>query len=51
MGRTKPISPDGGDPAIEAWIDAEMNGRTCAIVLIGNGTANRKWINYEITKA
>lgn len=41
----------GGDPAIEAWINAEMNGRTCAIVLIGSGTANRKWIDYEITKA
>jgi hypothetical protein len=42
---------EGGDPAIEAWIDAEMKGRTCAIVLIGNGTANRKWINHEIVKA
>lgn len=26
-------------------------GRTCAIVLVGADTANRKWINYEIVKA
>lgn len=42
---------EGGDPAIESWIDGQMKGRTCAIVLIGSGTANRKWINYEIAKA
>lgn len=41
----------GGDPAIERWIDNQMSGRTCAIVLIGAGTAGRKWINYEIKKA
>ncbi|SRR6266496_2599494 len=41
----------GGDAAIENWIAAQMKGRTCAIVLIGSGTAGRKWINYEIAKA
>jgi hypothetical protein len=41
----------GGDPAIESWIDAQMKGRTCAIVLIGSKTAGRKWINYEIVKS
>ena len=40
-----------GDPAIQDWIDAQMKGRSCAIVLIGTGTAGRKWINYEIEKA
>ncbi len=40
-----------GDAAIERWIDEQMNGRSCSVVLIGNGTAGRKWINYEITKS
>ena len=41
----------GGDKAIEKWIDDQMSGRTCAVVLIGSKTAGRKWINYEIAKA
>lgn len=40
-----------GDWAIQKWIDENMVGRSCLVVLIGNGTANRKWINYEINKA
>lgn len=40
----------GGDKAIEKWIDDQMNGRSCVVVLIGTGTANRKWINHEIVK-
>jgi hypothetical protein len=28
-----------------------MNGRSCAIVLIGTNTAGRKWITNEIKKA
>jgi len=41
----------GGDAAIQKWIDSQMSGRPCAVVLIGTDTANRKWINYEIIKA
>ena len=41
----------GGDKAIEKWIDDQMQGRSCVVVLIGAGTANRKWINHEIIKA
>jgi len=41
----------GKDPAIERWIAAQMNGRTCTVVLVGASTANRKWINYEISKS
>lgn len=37
-----------GDKAIENWIDDQLNGKSCAVVLIGKGTAGRKWINYEI---
>src|SRR4051812_48839659 len=40
-----------GDAAIEKWIDDEMKGRTCAIVLVGAQTSNRKWVTYEISKA
>jgi len=40
-----------GDDAIRRWIDNQMSGRTCAVVLIGSGTAGRKWIKYEIEKA
>jgi hypothetical protein len=36
--------------AIEKWIADQMNGKSCSIVLIGNGTAGRKWITYEIIK-
>jgi hypothetical protein len=41
----------GGDPAIQRWIDGQLDGKSVAIVLIGSDTAGRKWINYEIAKA
>lgn len=41
----------GGDTAIQKWIDDQLSGRTCSIVLIGSNTAGRKWINYEIEKS
>ena len=40
----------GGDAAIKRWIDSQMYGRSCTIVLIGSQTAGRKWIKYEIEK-
>jgi hypothetical protein len=40
-----------GDAAIEKWIDEQLSGKSCAIVLIGANTAGRKWIDYEILKA
>ncbi len=39
------------DDKIEAWIDEELNKRSCLVVLIGEKTAERKWIDYEIKKA
>jgi len=39
-----------GDKAIQKWIDDQIIGKTCTVVLIGENTANRKWINYEIIK-
>ena len=41
----------GGSDAIKKWIDEQMHGRSCIIVLVGSNTANRKWIDYEIEKA
>jgi hypothetical protein len=41
----------GGDIAIKRWINGQMSGKTCAVVLVGSDTANRKWINYEIERA
>ncbi len=41
----------GGDSAIKRWINDQMFGKSCVIVLIGSETAGRKWINYEIEKA
>jgi Thoeris protein ThsB, TIR-like domain len=40
-----------GDAAIKTWIKDQLAGRSCALVLIGNQTAGRKWITYEIEKA
>jgi hypothetical protein len=41
----------GGDAAIRRWINAQLSGKSCAVVLIGRDTAGRKWINYEIVQA
>lgn len=40
----------GGDPAIKKWIDDNMKNKSCVVVLIGNTTANKKWVQYEIEK-
>ena len=54
----KPVSDNdwetvtnGGEAAIKRWIDDQLKGRSCAIVLIGENTAGRKWITYEISTA
>src|SRR5262245_53604431 len=41
----------GGDQAIKNWIAGQLRGRSCAVVLIGENTAGRKWISYEISTA
>lgn len=41
----------GGEDAIKKWIADQMYGRSCTVVLVGEGTANRRWINYEIVKS
>ncbi len=42
---------NGGDNAIKKWINDQMKYRSCTVILVGNGTANRRWINYEIVKS
>ena len=41
----------GGEATIKRWIDDQMSGRSCAIVLVGTNTAGRKWIDHEIKRA
>jgi hypothetical protein len=41
----------GGDAAVERWIDNQLNGRSCTVVMIGSNTAGRKWIDYEILQS
>lgn len=41
----------GGNIAIKNWISAQMKGRSCTVVLVGNKTADRRWINHEIIKS
>lgn len=40
-----------GDSAIEKWIDDNMSYRSCVVVLVGEKTAERKWVKKEIEKA
>lgn len=42
---------DEGDDAIEDWIDKNMRGKECLVVLVGSKTAGRRWVKYEIKKA
>ena len=39
------------DKKIEEWINSQLAKRSCLVVLIGEKTSGRKWINYEINKA
>jgi len=40
-----------GELLIQRWIDSQLAGRQCTIVLIGAQTAGRRWIKYEIDKS
>jgi hypothetical protein len=41
----------GGETAIKNWIERQMKGKSCTVVLVGSNSANRKWINHEIVKS
>ncbi|MCY4561259.1 MAG: TIR domain-containing protein [Flavobacteriaceae bacterium] len=40
-----------GEKAIQNWIDSNLKGCSCTVVLVGANTAKRKWIDYEIEKS
>lgn len=40
-----------GDAAVQAWIDEQMKYKQSVIVLIGNQTATRRFVQYEIARA
>jgi hypothetical protein len=40
-----------GDQAIKDWIDDNLKGKECLIVLVGEKTADRPWVKYEIKEA
>ena len=40
-----------GDEAIKKWIDKNMDGKSCVVVLIGEDTHKRPWVKHEIVKA
>lgn len=41
----------GGHGAIQRWIDRQLKSCSCTVVLIGAGTARRRWIRYEIKRS
>jgi hypothetical protein len=40
-----------GKAAVEKWIDEQMRGKKCLVVLVGTHTAGRPWVQHEIKKA
>lgn len=53
----EPVSKNAWEEAkkkpggIEEWIDDTMKYKSCVVVLVGEETANRPWVQYEIKKA
>ncbi len=39
-----------GDAAVEKWIDDNIFGKSCIIVLVGAETSTRRWVIREIVK-
>jgi hypothetical protein len=40
-----------GADSIKKWINDNMSYRSCVIVLVGEETTDREWVQYEIKKA
>ena len=53
----EPVSPNTWEQlkraagGVEKWIDDNMSGKSCVVVLIGTETYARPWVKYEIKKA
>jgi hypothetical protein len=41
----------GGDAAIQRWIDQQIKGTSCCVVLVGAHTAGRRWVKHEIEES
>ena len=39
-----------GNESIKKWIDVQMPGKSCIVVLVGAETANRPWVLREISR-
>jgi len=53
-----PVSPNewetvkrGGNSTIEKWIEDNMKYKSAVVVLVGEETSKRPWVEYEIKKA
>jgi Thoeris protein ThsB, TIR-like domain len=40
-----------GDASVKAWIDRELKGTSVTVVLIGEKTAARRWVRYELRES
>lgn len=40
-----------GDLAIQRWIDAQLEGTSTTVVLVGAETSSRKYVQYEIKRS
>ena len=40
-----------GDAAIKQWINAQLDGTSVTVVLVGQNTCNSRWVKYEIEKS
>ncbi|MEC3939763.1 TIR domain-containing protein, partial [Leclercia adecarboxylata] len=53
----EPVSPNTWEQikrteqGVKNWINQNLNGKSCLVVLIGSQTANRPWVKYEIQRA
>ena len=54
----EPVKPNewetlerSGEAAIQTWIRNNMANKDCVVVLVGEKTANRKYVKYEIEQA
>ncbi|MCO7503411.1 MULTISPECIES: TIR domain-containing protein [unclassified Pseudomonas] len=53
----EPVSPNTWEQikrteqGVKNWIDQNLNGKSCLVVLIGSQTAYRPWVQYEIKRA
>lgn len=40
-----------GDPAVERWINKNLEGTTVTVVIVGEHTCERHWVRYEIQQS